>query len=307
MRLGLADAGGARAKSVAHDLVGVLRADERRSFRQKLNVKRTREVIVSTLRARTPRQILSGVRIRGAWCASVRKQIADRPAALIEEMSIGTTTQRFSGVVDVALVSPEGFHLTEIKGESDSFDRLPRQVRAYSAVAQTATVIVTSDRRAERAQGLVPVWWRIIVAEAGAHEITFRVFREGSANPEVNGTQLRALLHRRELERVVKMLGGRPGKLYAHELARLVTPFFDTATLARILAYFVAHRSVLAERRCAWETHSLEAWPPLAFPARPLLGFNGPTRQLPVGATRPLPVPAEMLPLFELDAVAEAS
>jgi hypothetical protein len=86
----------------------------------------------------------------------------------------------------------------EIKAEADSLVRLNRQVAAYGAVVDYATLIV-SDRHLEAALPLLPEWWGVIVATAAATEsIAFRRIRQERYNRDADPMTLAQLLWRSE-------------------------------------------------------------------------------------------------------------
>lgn len=287
-------------------VLSVLRARERTAARAE-HPQAPRAGVVAALRTRLAKQpalSLSGQIIRDAWRARADNAVGAKPALLIEELSISGLSERYdrdreSTIADFAVVRPDGFHLTEIKGENDSFARLARQVRGYNLVAQTATIIVTDERRAAKASDLVPSWWSIVIARADAQTVAFETMRSGTANPDVSEDQLRSLLHRRELERIVKWMGGRAGRLYSQQLAKLVAPFLDAPTAARTLAYFMSRRGVVSWRRGAWESRNHERWPAPLFPEQPLLGVDAPRDGIPMCKVgRSGPDELSVLPLF---------
>src|SRR5437868_5846718 len=69
--------------------------------------------------------------------------------------------QRPTGRVDIAVINGRlsGF---EIKSDFDSLTRLPRQIRAFSAVFDDMCV-VTTRRHVTNTQKLIPAWWRLTV------------------------------------------------------------------------------------------------------------------------------------------------
>jgi hypothetical protein len=72
----------------------------------------------------------------------------------------------------------------EIKSCRDNFGRLDRQVRAYSAVMDSA-VLVVEGRAASRAMDLVPEWWGVWQASAGASGAArLEVLRPTVCNPQ---------------------------------------------------------------------------------------------------------------------------
>lgn len=116
----------------------------------------------------------------------------DPNVRIVDEMSVLTGECR----IDVALINGrlEGF---EIKSESDSLTRLPRQAVAYGQVFDRLTVIC-AERHLEQALILLPQWWGVEAAErrgAGTRIVRKRAAR---ANPAVEPQAVAQLLWRSE-------------------------------------------------------------------------------------------------------------
>ncbi|HET7418144.1 MAG TPA: sce7726 family protein [Solirubrobacterales bacterium] len=116
----------------------------------------------------------------------------DPNVRIVDEMSVLGGACR----IDVALINGrlEGF---EIKSESDSLSRLPRQAVAYSQVFDRLTMIC-AERHLEPALALLPDWWGVEVAEP--REASTRLVRKrpARANPEVDPQAVAQLLWRSE-------------------------------------------------------------------------------------------------------------
>jgi hypothetical protein len=71
----------------------------------------------------------------------------------------------YGGDVRADLVAMNGsIHGYEIKSARDTLDRLPRQVDAYGAVFDRASIVV-SDRHLNPARAIVPDWWEILLVQ----------------------------------------------------------------------------------------------------------------------------------------------
>lgn len=85
--------------------------------------------------------------------------------------------------IDIAVING---HLRgiEIKAEADALARLPRQVAAYGAVMDKASLIVT-EKHYDAALAQLPAWWGVILTQRTASGgAAFRRIRPERANRE---------------------------------------------------------------------------------------------------------------------------
>lgn len=110
---------------------------------------------------------------------------------------------RPSGRVDIAIINGRlsGF---EIKSDFDSLSRLPRQVRAFSAVFDEVCVVTTSRHSAD-AKKIIPSWWRLSVHSNKDGKGVFRTVQKGSRNPNVRTDALLHMLTRSELSDIFRV------------------------------------------------------------------------------------------------------
>lgn len=135
--------------------------------------------------------------IRRAVISSVRSAHPDEAETLIvEEMGVCFGSARIDVVVVNGLIS--GF---EIKSASDTLTRLPSQVAAYGRVLDNAT-LVCAARHHVKAEGLLPPWWGIVVADRGVLEW----LRPSDDNPDVDIVAVLQLLWRAELLALARSL-----------------------------------------------------------------------------------------------------
>ena len=104
---------------------------------------------------------------------------------------------RPSGRVDVAVINGRlcGF---EIKSDFDNLSRLPRQVRAFSAIFDEVCV-VTTKRHYKAAKKIIPEWWQLSVRSTKGGKASFRTVQKGRNNPSVKPDALLHMLTRSEL------------------------------------------------------------------------------------------------------------
>jgi len=181
--------------------------------------------------------------IRAAAHATLlRRARASPDTIVIDELGLDHGACR----VDIAVINGH-IRGVEIKADTDVLDRLPRQVSAYGAVVDRATLIA-APRHIGKATALLPEWWGVMSAELRpSGKIAFRIIRAERANRSVDPLRLARLLWRPEACRILRELG------YSGKLLR--QPRED---LYRALVAAVPKR-VLAER----VRHALkvrEAW-----------------------------------------------
>jgi hypothetical protein len=90
----------------------------------------------------------------------------------------------------------------EIKSTADSLDRLPQQSRAYGAVFDLATAVVTANHL-RGALEMLPEWWGIILATRAAETVTLICLREAEQNPSPEPRALAALLWKNEADEIL--------------------------------------------------------------------------------------------------------
>ena len=106
-----------------------------------------------------------------------------------------------SARVDLAVVNGS-LHGYEIKSATDTLDRLPSQIEAFSSVFDTVTLVV-ADSHVSDAIGMIPPWWGVFVATESPSGIELRWQRKPRQNPGVNPVCLASLLWRDELIQVL--------------------------------------------------------------------------------------------------------
>jgi hypothetical protein len=112
---------------------------------------------------------------------------------------------RPSARIDIAVINGEmcGF---EIKSDVDSLARLARQERAFSAIFDRVSVVITS-RHIDAARRTIPGWWGIIVAKPSGPEVSFSSKRKARENRNPNTMALLYMLTRQELIEILDTCG----------------------------------------------------------------------------------------------------
>jgi len=131
----------------------------------------------------------------------VRKSLLDRLAchfasdsttSIVPELGICQGEAR----IDVAVVNGH-LHGFEIKSDSDTLARLPRQVELYGTTFDFVTLVVGS-RHAPEVGDLVPVWWGIVEAIDHPDGVALIDRRPPRPNPGRSGREVARLLWREE-------------------------------------------------------------------------------------------------------------
>jgi hypothetical protein len=88
----------------------------------------------------------------------------------------------------------------EIKSDEDSLRRITKQVNAYNAVFDRATVIV-GQRHLKNIEKHIPNWWGIIAASTGQYgAVHFKTERPASWNQSTDNYSVAQLLWKKEVE-----------------------------------------------------------------------------------------------------------
>jgi hypothetical protein len=138
--------------------------------------------------------------IRSGLHSILHKEHINDPSTLIlDELGLCQGESR----IDVAVVngSLNGF---EIKSESDTLERLPKQCEIYNKIFDTVT-IVTAARFIDNIKDIVPKWWGITRAERDIDGIVyFFNVRRAKSNKKIDPYSLVQLLWREETLELLK-------------------------------------------------------------------------------------------------------
>jgi hypothetical protein len=121
---------------------------------------------------------------------------------IVEELGLAHGAVR----VDIAVINGH-IRALEIKSDTDTLTRLPRQAEAYGQVADRASLIAT-ERHLDRAAKSLPAWWGLIMAcPSKGGEVTLRCIRPEKANRQIHPVTLARLMWRTEVVEILKQLG----------------------------------------------------------------------------------------------------
>jgi hypothetical protein len=133
----------------------------------------------------------------------------DEPDTLIlDELALCLGDAR----IDVAVVNGaiNGF---EIKSESDTLERLPKQCETYNRVFDTVTIL-TASKYIDDIADITPEWWGITRAEMDVDKVVhFFCLREARKNEGIDPLAVAQLLWREEALEILRERGLQKGLL----------------------------------------------------------------------------------------------
>jgi len=140
--------------------------------------------------------------VRGAvrgWLGA--KYAADPTTRIVEEMGVWSGTVR----VDVAVINGRliGY---ELKSNSDTLDRLPRQAEIYGKIFDRMNLVV-GDRHADKAMEVIPPWWGCMVATMRDGAVNLRWKRRPRSNPGLDPLILVQMLWKEEAVSILEKYG----------------------------------------------------------------------------------------------------
>ncbi|WP_420633234.1 sce7726 family protein [Candidatus Palauibacter sp.] len=131
----------------------------------------------------------------------LQEDICDPQTLVIEELGILQGSVR----IDIAVVNGL-IHGFELKSSTDTLERLPRQVEAYSRVVDQATLVV-ADSHLRDSVAILPPWWGIVAVSTRGARLSCRLIREIRPNPNPNSLDIAGLLWRPEALDILEKLG----------------------------------------------------------------------------------------------------
>jgi hypothetical protein len=168
------------------------------------------------------------------------KYIVDNDSKVVEELGISVANAR----IDIAVING-AFHGYEIKGSSDTLQRLPNQLIAYTYVFDYLTII-TEEKHHQKVIDLVPEWVAVATCSKGSDHLEIK--QKGSKNNFKNGFHLAQLLWREELLQVLQEYNIQHKKKYRNWiLCEILSTHFDVNSLSDIV------RTILKNRQ-NWKT-----------------------------------------------------
>ena len=129
------------------------------------------------------------------------RHASERDSLIIEEFGLCQGDAR----VDVAVVngSLNGY---EIKSESDTLNRLPRQQDIYNKIFDSVTLVI-SKKHLKKAVKAIPKWWGLSEAKIDNREMMIQEVRPPGINKDSDSSYLVQLLWRDEALEALKERG----------------------------------------------------------------------------------------------------
>lgn len=135
--------------------------------------------------------------IRAELLRTLWSEVSDGDRVLLQEVGLLHGSCRADVVrIDERLA---GF---EIKSTADSLDRLSQQARAYSAVFDLVTAVVTANHLRDALE-ILPEWWGMTLATRIADGVALIRLREATQNPSPEPRALAALLWKHEADEIL--------------------------------------------------------------------------------------------------------
>jgi hypothetical protein len=115
------------------------------------------------------------------------------PRAILEEVRV----HNGNAVADVIAVH-RAAHCYEIKGETDTLNRLVRQASYYDRAFRRIT-LVTTENHLPQVRALAPAYWGVVVARAAERAPRLRYWRKATDSPLFDKRVALLTLWKREL------------------------------------------------------------------------------------------------------------
>lgn len=166
--------------------------------------------------------------IRDALRSFVRREYSDTSdLLLLEEFALYGGETR----ADLAVLNGVS-HGYEIKSSRDTLHRLSRQVDAYNAVFERAT-LVSAERHIAKARLVIPTWWGIVKAESPGNGVSLIRLRQPRLNPAPERQAIAALLWRPEALRLLSQLG-LDGEMRSKPMSVLIERLAESISTERL-------------------------------------------------------------------------
>lgn len=160
-------------------------------------------------------------------------------AEIFDELGVRHGTAR----IDIAIINGI-MHGYEIKSDRDTLERLPEQIKEFSAVFDKLTLVVGKQHLYQAVQ-MIPDWWGVIVAKFDANNhVIFQTIREPENNKEQVGISIARLLWREEALKILEErnsadgVRNKPREFIYERLADVL----DTATIKEQVSTLLVSR-----------------------------------------------------------------
>lgn len=144
--------------------------------------------------------MLKDAEIRNALVQHLNSRFPS-PARILQELHV----HNGNAIADVVAFYKQ-MHCFEIKGETDSIQRILKQAEVYSHSFPKLTLVLTTKHVSWAVRNL-PGYWGILVAVDHGTRVTFRYERKASNNPDFVTEKALMMLWRQELLDVSEKMG----------------------------------------------------------------------------------------------------
>lgn len=118
---------------------------------------------------------------------------APKPERIIEELHV----HNGNAIADIVAIYKR-MHCFEIKGETDSIQRITRQAEIYSHSFPKLTLVITR-KHIKWAEKNLPPYWGILVASMNSEKVVFKYQRPAMNNPDFIIEKALMMLWKQEL------------------------------------------------------------------------------------------------------------
>lgn len=182
-------------------------------------------------------QKLTDKEIRQALLVHLRRR-ANPPRATLEEVHVCNG----NAIADVVAVY-KTMHCYEIKGETDSINRIVRQSQFYDQAFQLITLVTTANHL-RRAEMIAPRHWGIIIANSARDDfISFKHARGATRNPLYLPSVALLSLWRSELINFPNFSSQSLEKMNRQRIAELIASSVPTNTINEIVGQALSART----------------------------------------------------------------
>lgn len=182
-------------------------------------------------------QKLTDKEIRQALIVHLGRR-AKPPHATLEEVHVCNG----NAIADVVAVY-KTMHCYEIKGETDSINRIVRQSQFYDQAFPLITLVTTTNHL-KRAEVIVPKHWGIVVANSTQNDsVTFKYIRGATRNPLYLPEIALLSLWRSELVNFPNFNSRSLEKMNRQKIAELIASSLPTSAINEVVGKALTARS----------------------------------------------------------------
>lgn len=171
----------------------------------------------------------------------LKAHINDPSTLVIDELGLNYGRNR----VDIAVINGE-IHGYELKSDSDTLDRLPKQAECYSLVMDKVTLVV-GEKHSREAIALIPDWWGIKIAVMGKNGgIHLTTERKNKKNKNIDPHELLKLVWKEEIMRLLSLriaVDWRIRKLKKKDIYQLVVDNFSLQEIRDYTRFILKSRT----------------------------------------------------------------